>query len=312
MYIKGFNKDLQCRGYQFEVGKEYKIETDKALELCSSTVFHFCDSLQKTHKHYSADNENNRFCEIAVLGEIVSDTEKMGSNHIKILREITGDELNILKGKINGNTGLFNSGHYNSGYYNSGDCNSGDCNSGDYNSGDYNSGYCNSGHYNSGDYNSGDYNSGDRNSGHRNSGYYNSGDYNSGDYNSGDRNSGHRNSGYYNSGDYNSGDYNSCHGSNGVFCTISPKISIFNTPTDMTLMDFRNSKYAVALYSAPFILCEWVSDAEKTEGGYLKQYTYKEACANWWAKMTEKNKEVVKSMPNFNPEIFKDITGIEV
>ena len=277
MYIKGFDENLQCRGYQFEVGKEYKIETDRPLELCSNTVFHFCDSLQKVHEYYSVGNENNRFCEIEVLGEIVLDNKKMGSNHIKILREITGDELNILKGKINGNTGLFNSGHRNSGYYNSGHCNSGD-----YNSGDCNSGDCNSGHYNSG---------------HRNSGYYNSGDYNSG---------------YYNSGDCNSGHYNSCHGSNGVFCTISPKISIFNTPTDMTLMDFRNSKYAVALYSAPFILCEWVSDAEKTEGGYLREYTYKEACANWWAKMTEKNKEVVKSMPNFNPEIFKDITGIEV
>lgn len=54
MKIKGFDKDLKCRGFQFEVGKEYKIDTNgKPLELCSDTVFHYCDSLQKVHEYYS-------------------------------------------------------------------------------------------------------------------------------------------------------------------------------------------------------------------------------------------------------------------
>lgn len=133
MYIKGFDKNLCCRGMQYEIGKEYKKVTDKPLELCTNTVFHFCDSIQKVHQFYSCI-ENNRFCEIEALGEIVSDDEKCGSNHIKVLREIIGDELKILLGKINGNTGLFNSGDMNSGYMNSGYMNSGDRNSGVFNS----------------------------------------------------------------------------------------------------------------------------------------------------------------------------------
>ena len=156
MYIKGFDENLQCRNdYQFEIGKEYKIAKNEELKLCSNTVFHFCDSLQKVDEYYRADSDNNRFCEIEVLGEIVSDNEKMGSNHIKIMREIVGEELEILKGHINNNSGLFNSGNRNSG----------DWNSGDRNSGDWNSGYGNSGNSNSGDRNSGDWNSGNWNSG---------------------------------------------------------------------------------------------------------------------------------------------------
>lgn len=37
----------------------------------------------------------------------------------------------------------------------------------------------------------------------------------------------------------------------------------------------------------------------------------KEACANWWANMTEDNRNIIKSIPNFNAEVFEDITGIK-
>jgi hypothetical protein len=321
MKIKGFNKDLQCRGMQFEIGKEYKIELNgRKLELCTDTCFHYCDSLQQVHGFYSV-LENNRFCEIEVLGEEISDGEKCGSNHIKIVREIVGEELNILKGLVNGNSGIFNSGYYNSGYYNSGNGNSGD-----HNSGDWNSGY-----HNSGDFNSGGYNSGYRNSGYYNSGYHNSGGYNSGYHNSGGYNSGYRNSGYYNSGNYNSGDFNSggfnsglfnsCNFSSGIFCSIEPKINIFNMPTNMTMREFLNSKYYNAIISSDFNLTEWIpyteEETEKDEskkliGGYLKTYTYQEACKNWWNGLSRKNKAIICSMPNFDANVFKEITGIEV
>ena len=268
MKIKGMDKNMQCRGFQFEVGKEYKKDNNgRPLELCSDTVFHYCNSLRDVNGFYDVASGDNRFFEIKVLGEEVTDNTKCGSDHIKILREITGEELNILKGLINGNTGLFNSG----------------------------------------DLNSGGWNSGNRNSGNGNSGNGNSGDWNSGDWNSGNRNSGYG---------------SKCNGSNGVFCTEEDvNIRIFNKPSGMSLRDFYRSKYYKALCSAPFILTDWIeyTDKEKAEdedkaliGGHLKTYTMEEAWANWWSELTDENKEIIKSIPNFDAEIFKEITGIEV
>ena len=333
MKIKGFDKDLKCRGYQFEVGKTYDTGAkDNELDLCSDKVFHYCDSLRKVHGYYSVKpEENNRFCEIEVLGMEVTDGNKCGSNEIKIIREIVGEELNVLKGLTNGNTGLFNSGNYNSGNCNSGNRNSGYFNSGNCNSGNFNSGHRNSGNYNSGNRNSGNYNSGNCNSGHRNSGNYNSGDFNSGNFNSGrynsgyfnsgDYNSGYGNSGNCNSGNCNNGDFNSCDYSSGLFCTQDPKVKIFDIETDMTMKEVMQTDWYRMLFKYSINLTKWIenTDEEKQSdkdkdliGGYLKTYTYKEACKNWWDKYTDKEKAVIMSMPNFDKDKFKQITGIEV
>ena len=279
VFIKGFDKDLKCRGYQFEIGKDYKIDLPEGYELsvndlCSNRVFHFCDSLSKVHDYYSCNVETNRYCIIEVLGQMCDDGDKCGSNHIRIVRELTGEELAIAKGLTGGNTGLFNSGYRNSGYRNSGDRNSGD----------RNSGY--------------------RNSGYRNSGYRNSGDLNSGDLNSGD----------LNSGDLNSVIFNKTNGSNGVFCNVEPKICIFNIPTDWTLKEFYISKYYRAIMSSDFPLTEWKpkeNPAENGVDGELIVNSYEDACRRWWDGMTAENKEIVKSIPNFNIDVFCDITGID-
>ena len=279
VFIKGFDKDLKCRGYQFEIGKEYKIDLPDdyiltAEDLCTNKVFHFCDGLSKVHEYYSCNIEGNRYCIIEVLGQLCEQDNKCGSNHIKIIREIIGEELQIAKGLTNGNTGLFNSG---------------DLNSGDRNSGDRNSGYLNSGD--------------------RNSGYLNSGDRNSGYLNSGDRNSGYRNS-----GDRNSGIFNKTNNSNGVFCNVEPKICIFNIQTDWTLKEFYQSKYWDAICLSDFPLTEWVNDDKPKENGVdgkLIVNTYEEACRRWWEGMSEANKKIIKEIPNFNIDVFCDITGIE-
>lgn len=220
MKIKGFDKNLCCRGMQFEVGKTYDTGAkDNEIKLCSNTVFHYCNSIEQVHSYYSCDpDKHNRFCEIEVLGAEIADGQKCGSNKIKIVREIVGDELKALIGQINGNTGLFNSG------------------------------------------------------------------------------------------DRNSGDWNSCNGSNGVFCNQEDKdIRIFNKSSGMSLQEFRRSKYYEALTSEDIEPTYWDKENKK-----LKCRNYKDACAIWWSKLTEESKKIIQEIPNFDPEVFFDITGIDV
>jgi hypothetical protein len=203
-----------------------------------------------------------------------------------------------------GNVGLFNSGNFNSGYRNSGDLNSGNRNSGNFNSGDLNSGYRNSGYSNSGYLNSG----------YRNSGKFNSGDLNSGDFNSGDRNSGDRNSGEFNSGYRNSG----------VFCTRKrgDYVQFFNKDSKMTWDEwYDHPAYSLSfgLNIAVWIPLADMTDDEKNENpkafvceGYVKVFTYHEAWANLWNTLDDDQKNSFKTLPNFDSDIFKEITGIEL
>lgn len=96
---------------------------------------------------------------------------------------------------------------------------------------------------------------------------------------------------------------------------------MFNKDSEMTWNEFINSEYYDAIYSSPFSLTEWIYYTEEEKknspirqaiGGYLKKYTFKEACKNWWDNMTDENKDIIQSIPNFDKEIFKEITGIEV
>ena len=311
MYIKGFDENLCCRGMQFEVGKTYETPyPDDQLELCSETVIHFCDNLQNVHTYYEV-TKNNRYCEVQPLGGIVKGDDKYGTNKIKIVREIVGDELKHLKGMERGNTGIFNTGNRNTGDCNTGNRNTGNRNTGDCNTGDWNTGDCNTG-----DWNTGDWNTGDCNTGNRNTGNWNTGDWNTGDCNTGNRNTGNRNT-----GDWNTGIFNSCNRSTGVFNTKEQTIMMFNKDSGMTWEEFYMSKYYDAIYSSRFVLTGWIwyteeemkdSPIRQCIRGYLKSYTFEEACKNWWDGMSEENKKIIKDMPNFDPEIFKKITGIEV
>jgi len=196
----------------------------------------------------------------------------------------------------------------NTGIENTGENNSGNGNSGDRNSGNWNSGYRNSGDWNSGDWNSGDNNSGENNSGDRNSGYRNSGYWNSGDWNSGDWNSGNRNSGYGNSTSRSAGIFNSEEGT----------VRLFNKETNLKWDEITHPN----LYE--FYTTKWISESDMTDeekkadpqffvrGGYLKTYTYEEAWANYWRDTDEEDRTKVTNLPNFDPEVFKDITGIDL
>ena len=89
----------------------------------------------------------------------------------------------------------------------------------------------------------------------------------------------------------------------------------------MTMREFLSSEYYDAITSSDFKLTEWIpyteeemekDESKKLIGGYLKTYTYQEACKNWWNGLSRKDKAIICSMPNFDASVFKEITGIEV
>ena len=313
MSVKGykvFNSDWTCRGKQYSCPGIF--EEFVSPSVCNVGM-HFCKNAADCFRYYDFD-PNNHVAEVIAHGTVVEGENKCATNKLEIVREIPWAE--VLE--------VVNTGKACTGCCNSGNCNSGDRNSGDWNSGNCNSGNCNSGDWNSGNRNSGDSNSGDRNSGNRNSGNCNSGDRNSGNCNSGNCNSGDRNSGNRNSGNCNSGDWNATSFSNGCFNTVSPKIYMFNKPTDWTFERWFNCRARRLLNEIDDCQLEYVylsdmTDEEKaahpeaeTTGGYLKDRTTADNARKWWAGLSADDRNVILSLPNFDAAIFKEITGVDV
>ena len=74
---KGFDKEMKCRGFQYESGKEY--ETEKA-ELCK-TGFHACEAPLNVFDYYPP-GEGSRYCEVDLEGvtdERENDTKICGT-----------------------------------------------------------------------------------------------------------------------------------------------------------------------------------------------------------------------------------------
>ena len=153
---KAFNSDLTCKGFQYEVGKEYHHKGK--LELCESG-FHVCPKLVDCFSFYPFREAETRVAEVLVWGKVkyedVSVDVKLCASNIKVVRELAWSEVLSLYNTGYGNTGNSNTGSWNSGSWNSGSFNSGNWNSGSWNSDSFNSGNHNSGNWNSGDWNSG-------------------------------------------------------------------------------------------------------------------------------------------------------------
>jgi len=98
IYYKGFDKNLKCHGFQYQVGETYKEEN---ADLCY-VGFHACEVPHDVFKHYSA-GDGNKFHKVE-LEEISeqrdSDDSKVCAKKIKIGPEISVFQLVKISVKI--------------------------------------------------------------------------------------------------------------------------------------------------------------------------------------------------------------------
>ena len=221
---------------------------------------------------YYQFDSNNKVAEIEAIGLVETSGNKSVTDRIVIVREITWQELLTIVNKGKDCTGL-NTGNHNTGNHNTGNWNTGNYNTGHYNTGNENTGYCNTGHCNT--------------------------------------------------GNENTGDWNSANFSTGFFNSVEQPLYIFNKPTKMSRDEISNCEGIEILNwnfeNSWWIYSENMSDEEKSihpeheaTGGYLKTVAFKTACKMMWDKLSDDEKQCVKEIPNFDAEVFKEITGIEI
>ena len=132
------------------------------------------------------------------------------------------------------------------------------------------------------------------------------------------------NTGNCNTGNRNTGNCNKSSFNTGCFNTEEQKIMLFNKPSNMTYSEWLDSDARYLLNQIPKDVVEWVyeedmTDEEKaahptyeTTGGYLKVLDESECGQLWWGSLSDRRKEIIKAIPNFDAEIFFQCTGVRV
>ena len=98
----------------------------------------------------------------------------------------------------------------------------------------------------------------------------------------------------------------------------------FDRETDMTFDQWRRSTACYLMNQIDFRPTEWIYEEDmtdeektaypeyKTTGGYLKVRDNKGYCIEWWNRLSETRRNIIKEIPNFDAEKFFEITGIRV
>ena len=88
---KGFDKDMKCRNFQYEIGKKYEMGSD--VEVCKRG-FHACENPMDVLNYYK-DMLNDRYCVVEQSGNIdrATDNTKIASSKIKVKTEIGWEGL---------------------------------------------------------------------------------------------------------------------------------------------------------------------------------------------------------------------------
>ena len=87
---KGFDKDLKCREFKYEIGKTFE---ENVKPECCERGFHFCEYPLDVFNYYSP--ATSRFCEVEALGKVDKNDNdtKVSTNKIRIGAELSFEKL---------------------------------------------------------------------------------------------------------------------------------------------------------------------------------------------------------------------------
>ena len=87
---KGFDKNMKCHGFQYEVGKEYEMDGEIK---CCNRGFHACKSPMEVWDYY--DMLSSRYAEVEQSGKIDKEgnSTKVCSSRIKIKAELKLEDI---------------------------------------------------------------------------------------------------------------------------------------------------------------------------------------------------------------------------
>ena len=106
--------------------------------------------------------------------------------------------------------------------------------------------------------------------------------------------------------------------------TVEQNVMMFNKPSDWTYRMWFESEARHLLNQIPKDVVAWINSEEmtneekaahpehETTGGYLKELDESDRAQIWWDNLDDESKEIIKSLPNFDPDIFYQCTGIKV
>lgn len=105
-------------------------------------------------------------------------------------------------------------------------------------------------------------------------------------------NTGNDNTGDFNTGDFNTGNHNTGNFNTGFLCTGKTTVEIFNKPSNLTYRELYSS-------TAYDVVRSIFYHDENDRQGY-------------WDSLRKDDQKQVKRLPNFDAQIFKQITGVSV
>ena len=108
-----------------------------------------------------------------------------------------------------------------------------------------------------------------------------------------------------------------------MFNSNEPTMRMFNKDTGIKRSEFNHPALSI-LNRFSCELSMWICSSDMTEeekikhpehkttGGFLRTNNYKETWKLFWDKLSQQERDCIKTLPNFDVVIFEEITGIKI